>query len=187
MFIINDPNYDSLTEQDFDNVNNDFMFIEENEETIKITKNNFIMLFEFVKYCFDEIVEKIDSENNYTRNVGIYFVNKIIGKIPRLKKLVPHLLQLDLDNFTIKDFINYYKNAKPTINYRSILSKVNNNTMDIDNNKANDKENKDYILPNFQTKKIYKKIRKYIQYFDKKIRFKRNIFRLFNNVFECFQ
>ena len=191
MFIINDPNYDSLTEQDFDNVNNDFMFIEENEETIKITKNNFIMLFEFVKYCFDEIVEKIDSENNYTRNVGIYFVNKIIGKIPRLKKLVPHLLQLDLDNFTIKDFINYYKNAKPTINYRSILSKVNNNTMDIDNNKANDKENKDYILPNFQTKKIYKKLENIFNTLTKKLGLRETSFdylitcsNAFNNLFE---
>ena len=129
MFVINDPNYSLLNEEDFDNKNE--IVIEEGEDSIKKAKNNFIMLFDFVKYCFDEVVEKIDSNINYTRNVGIYFYNKITGKIPLIKKLVPYLMQLDLNNFSIKEFFSYFKKAKDDFDYRSILNSVNNNIKEI--------------------------------------------------------
>ena len=169
MFIINDSNYDLLTENDFDNENK-LIFEKENEKVINIAKNNFIMQFEFLKYCFDEIVEKIDSENNYIRNIGIYFVNKIIGKNPRLKSLIPLLLQLDISNFTIKEFIQYYKKNKNSIDYYSILNGINNNNINI-----MEKEiyiNKDYknkILPNFTEKKIYNKLNNIFNTLTKKL------------------
>ena len=186
MFIINDPNYDLLDEMDFDNteeINSDKneMIIEETEEKIKKAKNNFIILFDFVKYCFDEIVEKIDSNNNYTRNFGIYFFNKIIGKIPRIKHLIPYLMQLDLTSFSIKEFIKYYKNSKNKIDCRSIINNINNN-IEENNIEMNIIENKEYILENFEKKKIYKKLENIFNILTKKLELRESNF---TNLIAC--
>ena len=178
IFIINDTNYDTLTPDNFDIEKNE-MIIKENITQNEKTKNNFIMLFEFVKYCFDEVVEKIDSENNYTRNVGIYFFNKVVGKIPRMKHLIPYLMQLDVNNFNIKDFISYFKKAKQAINYKDIISRINNNKMNEENmNEKNIEMNKNinYILPNFDKKKIYKKLDNIFNTLTKKLGLRENTF-----------
>ena len=171
MFLVNDPNYDLLTEQNFDNDNNNGMIIEQNEEIIQTAKNNFIMLFDFVKYCFDDIVEKIDSNNNYTRNTGIYFYEKIIGKIPRIANLIPYLMQLDLTNFSIKEFLNYFKKAKHSFDYRSILNNIDANNNIIETNIKIKKENniKEYILPNYEKKKIFIKLEDIFNILTKKL------------------
>ena len=148
MFVINDMAYDLLTEEILDDESKiDNLMVDndnkENKEIIKKARTNFIYLFDFLKYCFDDIVEKIDSENNYTRNLGVFYINKITGNIPRLKKLLPYLIQLDISNFNIKDFLRYFQSAKnKDISYQ-ILSKKNNNFM----------EKEEYILP-----KIFKKM-----------------------------
>ena len=126
--------YDLLTEEILDDENKiDNLMVdndnEENNEKIKKERINFIYLFDFLKYCFDDIVEKIDSEKNYTRNLGIFYIDKIIGNIPRLKKLLPYLIQLDISNFNIKDFLRYFQNAKNKDICYQILSKKNNNFM----------------------------------------------------------
>ena len=173
IFIINDPNYDLLTENIFDNE----MIIEDNtnKDLIHNTKNNFLMLFEFVKYCFDEIVEKIDTDNNYTRNVGVYLIEKIIGKLPRMKYLIPYLFQLDINTFNIKDFLSFFKKAKNQINYRNLLYNANNNIVE-GNSENKNIENNECILPNFEKKKIYKKLNNIFNTLTKKLGLRENSF-----------
>ena len=74
---MNDMAYDLLTEEILDDeIKIDNLMVDndnkENKEIIKKARTNFIYLFDFLKYCFDDIVEKIDSENNYTRNLGVF-------------------------------------------------------------------------------------------------------------------
>jgi hypothetical protein len=57
MFIVNDVTYFNIDENEFEKDNNNN----------SIAKENFSMLFEFIKYSFDDIVDKINSEKNYTR------------------------------------------------------------------------------------------------------------------------
>ena len=102
MFVINDINYFLLEEKDFKG----------KENCDNKTKENFIMLFDLIKYSFDDIVDKINIGNNYTREYGIYFIKKLYGKIPYLKNIIPLLYQLDINNFTIIDFLKYYKDNK---------------------------------------------------------------------------
>ena len=176
MFVINDPNYDLLKEQDFDNeINQNNMIIEDKEDSIQKAKINFLMLFDFIKYCFDEIVEKIDSNNNYTRNVGIYFYEKIIGKVPLIKKLIPYLMQLDITSFDIKQFFRYYKNAKNSIDYSSLLYNINHN-IEENNIEMTKAENKEYILPNFEKKKIFKKLENIFNTLTKKLKLRETSF-----------
>ena len=142
MFIINDINFFSINENDLEKNNDDIV-------------NNFRMLFEFIKYAFDDIVDKINSENNYTRNYVIFLIEKIIGKNLYIKQMIPILFQLDINNFTIKDFLKYYKEINNIYNYRPILGNVNKKEdwAPILKNSKNK-----YILPIFQETKIYKQI-----------------------------
>lgn len=142
MFVINDINFFSINENDLEKNNDDIV-------------NNFRMLFEFIKYAFDDIVDKINSENNYTRNYVIFLIEKIIGKNLYIKQMIPILFQLDINNFTIKDFLKYYKEINNIYNYRPILGNVNKKEdwAPILKNSKNK-----YILPNFQETKIYKQI-----------------------------
>ena len=177
IFIINDPNYDLLTENIFDNEKNNLMIVEENTNNdLQNTKNNFLMLFEFAKYCFDEIIEKIDTDNNYTRNVGVYLIEKIIGKLPRMKYLIPYLMQLDINSFSIKDFLKFFKKAKNQMNYRTLLYHANYNTISEENNSRNRIENREYILPNFEKKKIFKKLNNIFNTLTKKLGLRENSF-----------
>ena len=93
MFATKDDNYLNLNEECFkeDKNKDEEMLPDKEKENILNTKNNFIMFYDFIKYCFDDIIEKIDSPNNYTRNLGMYLINKILGNIPQLKKLIPIL------------------------------------------------------------------------------------------------
>jgi hypothetical protein len=176
IFIINDPNYDLLTENIFDNEKNNLMIVEENTNNdLQNTKNNFLMLFEFAKYCFDEIIEKIDTDNNYTRNVGVYLIEKIIGKLPRMKYLIPYLFQLDINTFNIKDFLSFFKKAKNQINYRNLLYNANNNIVE-ENSENKNIENNECILPNFEKKKIYKKLNNIFNTLTKKLGLRENSF-----------
>ena len=151
MFVINDKNYIELKEEYFDinniNKNNDDIIIQS-------TKENFIMLFDFIKYSFDDIVDKINTEKNYTRDYCFFLIKKILEKIPSLKNIIPYLLQLDINKFTIIDFLKFFKESNSIINYSEIITKSN---MNIEINKEN-KNNNDYILPNFEQSKIYNKI-----------------------------
>ena len=163
MFALNDENYYKLNEEylkDDKNINDD-MLSDKEKEVIINAKKNFIMFFDFIKYCFDEIVEKIDSSNNYTRSLGIYLINGVIGNFPQLKKIIPILFQIDISNINIFDFYQYFKEAIAPIEYRSLISICNNkiykNINNIKNNALNSK-NKKYILNKFNSTKIYKKI-----------------------------
>ena len=91
------------------------MLSDEEKGIIINEKNDFIMFFDFIKYVFDEIVEQIDSPNNYTRSLGIYLLNKIIGNISKLKKLIPILLQMDISKLTVIEFFKYVKEANSSI------------------------------------------------------------------------
>ena len=164
MFVINDDNYYILKEEDF--TDNNYNINEKNDENIDMpsdqekeimieTKNNFIMFFDFIKYSFDEIVEKIDSSNNYTRNFGIYLLNNIIGKFPLLQKILPILFQIDISNMTIVEFYRYLKDSRDPIDVRQIISNCNNNKIE---SKIKNIDNKKYILKNFNKTKIYKKM-----------------------------
>ena len=176
MFLINDPNYDLLTEQNFDNDNN-VMVIEENAEIINKAKNNFIMLFDFVKYCFDEIVDKLDSNNNYTRNTGIYFYEKIIGKIPRIANLIPYLMQLDITSLSIKEFFVYFKKAKKFFDFRPIFNNINNNNIIETNIEIKLGRNiNEFILPNFEKKKIFLKLENIFNILTKKLELRESSF-----------
>ena len=46
--------------------------------------------------------DKINSENNYTREYGIFLIKKILEKMPSLNKIVPYLLQLDINSLLVK-------------------------------------------------------------------------------------
>ena len=156
MFILNEENYSRLNEEylkDDKNIKEE-MLSDEEKGIIINEKNNFIMFFDFIKYAFDEIVEQIDSPNNYTRNLGIYLLNKIIGNIPKLKKLIPILLQMDISNLTIIEFFKYIKEANSSINYENIIFNVNNNIGKIHTEERIKKD----ILNDFISKKIYKKL-----------------------------
>ena len=162
MFVINDDNYSKLTEEylkDDNNINEQMMSDDEKQNIIN-AKNNFIMLFDFLKYCFDEIVEKIDSNNNYTRSLGVFLINKITGDLPQLKKLIPILFQVDISNLNVIDFFSYFKDINNQLDYSNIIFNCNNNI----NIKINDIKisqylrNKKYILKMFNSTKIYKKI-----------------------------
>jgi hypothetical protein len=159
MFASNDENYLKLNEECFnENKDKDEEMIDEKEkEIINNAKKNFIMFYDFIKYCFDDIIDKIDSPNNYTRNLGMYLLNKIIGNIPQLRKYIPILFQMDISKLSLIDFFKYYKEAKIPLNYRQIIYNCNNNIKEnkINLNQAN---NKKYILPIFYKTKIYSKL-----------------------------
>ena len=157
MFALNEENYSRLNEEYLENDKNikEDMLSDEEKEIIMKEKNDFIMFFDFIKYAFDEIVEKIDSPNNFTRNLGIYILNKIIGNIPKLKKLIPILLQVDISNLTIIEFFKYIKEANNSIDYSKVIFNANNNISE--NNIKMIKDEK-CILNNFNSKKIYKKL-----------------------------
>jgi hypothetical protein len=79
-FLIDDNNYYDLKEEMFDVKSNN-----NTDNALQTTKENFIMLFDFIKYSFDVFVDKINSENNYMRKYGIFFIKKILVRIPNLK------------------------------------------------------------------------------------------------------
>ena len=163
MFVINDENYFRLKEKYFENDKNiNEELISDNEKKILIkAKNNFMMLFDFIKYCIDEIVEKIDSSNNYIRTIGIYFLNQILGNIPRLKKFLPILFQIDISKLTIIEFYKYFKQAYNSVDYTTILFNCNNSiNITINNSEINKdlSKSKIYILKNYKDSKVYNKI-----------------------------
>ena len=146
MFIVNDVTYFNIDENEFEKDNNN-----------SIAKENFSMLFEFIKYSFDDIVDKINSEKNYTREYTFFLIEKISGKNKYIKNMIPILFQLDINNLSIKDFLKYYKEGNNKINYGQLLSNINNK----DNTEMlsiNINKKKKYILPNFQKTKIFDKI-----------------------------
>ena len=158
MFVINDENYLKLNEEDLKenlDIKMDVDINDKEKENIINAKNNFIMLFDFIKYSFDEIIEKIDVQNDYTRNFGNYLLNKIIEKIPQLKKILPILFQIDINNITIIEFYKYFKQVNTKIDYRQIISNCNNN---ISNNEINMVNSNNFILRNFNSTKLYKKL-----------------------------
>ena len=159
MFVINYEKYSELNEdylRDDKNIKDDMLSDIEKEGLIK-TKNDFIMFFDFIKYSFDEIVEKIDSQNNYTRSLGLYLLNKIIGNAPELKKMLPILFQIDISNLTLIDFYKYMKKVNSPIDFRQIIYDCNHNIKkDTKNIVINTKIEK-YTLNNFNSTKIYKK------------------------------
>ena len=159
MFVINDENYDKLNEEilkeNLDKKMDEDTMNDKEKEVIINAKNNFLMLFDFIKYSFDEIIEKIDIQNDYTRNFGDYLLNKIIEKIPQLKKILPILFQIDINNITVIDFYNYFRQVNIKIDYRQIISNCNNN---ISNNEINMVNSNNFILGNFNSTKIYKKL-----------------------------
>ena len=159
MFVINDENYSKLNEEDLkenlDKKMDDNILVDKGKDVIFNTKNNFIMLFDFIRYSFDEIIEKIDIQNDYTRNFGNYLLNKIFGKIPQLKKILPILFQIDINNITIIEFYKYFMQANINLDYRQIISNCNNN---ISNNEINMANSNSFILRNFNSTKIYKKL-----------------------------
>ena len=162
MFVDNDENYSKLNEEflkDDKNINEQMIFGDEKQNIIN-AKNNFIMLFDFIKYCFNEIVEKIDSSNNYTRSLGVFLINKITGNLPQLKKMLPILFQMDISNLNIIEFFKYFKECNSQLDYSNIIFNCNNNiNIKINDIKMNPNlANKKYILYNFNTTKIYKKI-----------------------------
>jgi len=159
MFAINDENYCKLNEEDLkenlDNKKDGNTLLDKEKEVIFNAKNNFIMLFDFIRYSFDEIIEKIDIQNDYTRNFGDYLLNKIIGKIPQFKKMLPILFQIDINNITLIEFYKYFMQVNINLDYRQIISNCNNN---ISNNEINMVNSNNLILPNFNSTKIYKKL-----------------------------
>ena len=180
IFLVNDNNYYYLNEEMFDTINNN------SDNILQTTKENFIMLFDFIKYSFDDFIDKINSENNYMREYGIFFIKKILRKIPNLKNIIPFLFQLDIKNFIIKDFLKYFKEAHQALNYGQILSN-NNMNIEINNNNKNIK----YTLPNFPERKIYNKLDNIINALTKKLNMRETSFGslisnsdALNNIFE---
>ena len=147
MFIVNDVTYFNIDENEFEKDNNNN----------SIEKENFSMLFEFIKYSFDDIVDKINSEKNYTREYTFFLIEKISGKNKYIKNMIPILFQLDINNLSIKDFLKYYKEGNNKINYGQLLSNINNKD-NIEMLSININKKKKYILPNFQKTKIFDKI-----------------------------
>ena len=146
---------EEILKQNLDKKLDENILLEKGKEINFNAKNNFIMLFDFIKYSFDEIIEKIDTQNDYTRNFGDYLLNKIIGKIPQLKKMLPILFQIDINNITIIEFYKYFMQVNINLDYRQIISNCNNN---ISNNEINMANSNNFILRNFNSTKIYKKI-----------------------------
>ena len=178
IYITPDINYFSLDENDFDKNNNNPI------------KDNFIMLFEFIKYSFDDIIDKINSENNYTREYTYFFIEKITGKNVYLKNLIPILFQLDINNLSIQDFLKYYKEANDKINYGQILSNINNKD-NRDMIPININKKKKYILPNFKETKIFNKIDTILISLSRKLNIRENKFNYLisnsnalNNIFD---
>ena len=158
MFVVKDDNYYKLNEDDFSdnnkNKDEDILSDEENEIKIK-AKNNFIMFFDFIKYSFDEIVEKIDSSNNYTRNFGMHLLKKIIGNFTELQRILPILFQIDISKLTINQFYGYLKDAGNQTDIRNIIRNCNYNKI---GSKRNVLNNNKYILEKYNKSKIYNKI-----------------------------
>ena len=174
IFVINDENYLKLKEEFFEddkNINEEK--ISDNEKNILInSKNNFIMLFDFIKYCFDEIVERFDSMNSYTRNIGIYLTEKILGNVPNLKKILPLLFQIDISKLSVKEFYKYFKESYNILDYSTLIFNCNNNfniTINNEENKFITTNKKYYILDNFNISKIYNKIKILFKGLTKKI------------------
>ena len=160
MFATNDEDYLKLKEEHFNEEKNkdEEMLPDKEKEIINKEKKSFIMFYDFIKYCFDDIIEKIDSPNNYTRNLGMYLLNKIIGNNPKLKKYVPILFQMDISNLSIIDFFKYYKEANVPLNYKQLIYNCNNNINENIINLSQHNNSKKYILPIFNKTKIYKKL-----------------------------
>ena len=159
MYVISSEDFSKLNEdyiKDDKNIKDD-MLSDIEKENILNAKQNFIMFYDFIRYGFDEIVEKIDSPNNYTRSLGIYLTNKIIGNKPQLKKIISILFQMDISNLTITEFYKYIKESQNPIDYRQIIFNCNHNNRESKINLGNSIENK-YFLKNYTSTKIYKKI-----------------------------
>ena len=158
MFIIDEESYSKINEdylKDNKNIKED-MLSDKEKVDIFSAKKNFKMFFDFIRYCFDEIIEKIDSPNNYTRNLGIYLINKIIGNFPRLKKIIPILYQIDISNLSIIDFYKYMEEADKPIDYKKLIFECNYQKEN--QISATNLNREKYILKNFNSTKIYKKL-----------------------------
>ena len=159
MFFIDDEDLAKLNEdyiKEDKNIKED-MLSDKEKENILNAKQNFIMFYDFIRYSFDEIVEKIDSPNNYTRSLGIYLLRKIFGNKPELKKIIPILFQMDISNLTINEFYSYIKKALNPIDYRQIIFNCNRNSKERYQTISNSIQDK-YILKNYPSTKIYKKL-----------------------------
>ncbi len=178
LFVINDPNYYSLNEKCF-NINSN---INELSPELRKAKENFEMLYDFIKYSFDEIVEKINTNNNYTRNVGIYLLNKILTKIPQIKQFLPILFQLDLKNLSIIDFFNSFTKVESTVDASFILGNKHSSPgpddsgSDLIEIKAEKVENTKPIIDGFEKTKIYGKLFNIFNTLTKKLGIRENEF-----------
>ena len=97
------------------------------------------------------------------------------------------MFQLDISNFTIKDFLKYFKEAHQVLNYGQILSNINMNL------EMNDNKNIKYILQNFPKTKIYNKLDNIINALTKKLNIRETSFGnlisnsdALNNIFEIY-
>ena len=176
MFVIKDENYYKLNIEyliDDNNIKKKNLPNEEKEIIIN-AKNNFIMLYDFIKYSFDSIIEKIDSSNNYTRSFGLYLFKKIIGNFPQLEKIIPILFQIDISKIAIAQFYKYFEEANMPYDIVRIIFLCNNN-INLNHIKS-DISKKKYILDNFEATKIYKKINIAFNALTKKIGLRENSF-----------
>ena len=178
IFVINDENYYKLNKEYLiDDKNIEKIYSDKEKEIILNAKNNFIMLFDFIKYCFDSIVDRIDSSNNYTRSLGIYIFKKIIGNIPQLRRIIPILFQIDISKISLIQFYEFYKESNISFDFERILFNCNNyNNINHINHINEDPPKNKYILSNYNSSKIYKKLEIIFNALTKKLGIEENKF-----------
>ena len=141
-FIIDDPYYQKLNKEMFQ-VN------KLENENLDNAKNNFIMMFNFIKNALDEIIENINSGSHYEIKILSILIEKIYRCQP-LKKNAFILFMLSTEKISVSDFLEIYNQSKKELSIENIFRKeLNNEDIEmkdsinyLDNNDINDTEAK---------------------------------------------
>lgn len=108
LFIVDDPNYSKLTPE----ILNSDMDIENGNDSLSQTKNNFIMMYNMVKLSVLEIISNINSSSQYEIKICSFLIKKIYlnQKLQYFSKII-----FLSDYLTMEDFLKMYQSYPPEI------------------------------------------------------------------------
>ena len=139
-FIVDDPNYQRLTKEMLD------MNIIEDEE-LNNAKNNFIMMYNFVKIALDEIIDNINSNSHYEIKVLTILIQRIYKNQP-LKKNSFILFNLNNEKNSVYDLLEIYNNSQKEL----LIENIFKNKAKLENEDIEMKESFNLNIDNSETK-----------------------------------
>lgn len=139
-FIVDDPNYQRLTKEMLD-------MSTINDEELNNAKNNFIMMYNFVKIALNEIIDNINSNSHYEIKVLSILIQRIYKSQP-LKKNSFILFNLNTEKISLYDLLEIYNNSQKEL----LIENIFKNKSKSDNEDIEMKNSFDLNIDNSETK-----------------------------------